>query len=499
VYGHSKSGLTKAIIFLYKKLFLQCETGSVQDSTLIRIYVYKQTKRVNMKWHFMKLPSFLLLIFCLSITACEEVNPNFQEEANNPEFFHRSMKKLTDVIVHDIFSPPVASRIYVYPSIAAYEAIIHDHPEYQTLAGQLTGFEAVPQPEEGLEYCFPLASIHAFLTVGKALIFSEDKIEDFEQEIYAEFEALQMSSAVYERSLEYGAQISAHILSWADKDNYKQTRTFPKYSITEDPAKWQPTPPDYMDGIEPHWRDIRPFVLDSAQQFPPPPPTEFSTDKDSKFYEETMEVYSVLQGGDQKERIAIAEFWDCNPYVSHHTGHVMYATKKITPGGHWVGITQIATKKAGADFMKTIEAYTLTNIALADAFISCWDEKYRSNLVRPETYINRYIDEDWLPALQTPPFPEHTSGHSVISRAAATALTSIFGDNFAFDDTTEEEYGLPMRSFTSFFHASDEAAVSRLYGGIHYRPAIDYGVEQGEKVGKFIVNNVQMRSQVGSK
>jgi hypothetical protein len=168
----------------------------------------------------------------------------------------------------------------------------------------------------------------------------------------------------------------------------------------------------------------------------------------------------------------------------------MHATKKITPGGHWMGITSIACKNNGANFVKSVQAYALTSIALADGFISCWDEKYRSNLVRPETVINENIDPDWIPLLQTPPFPEHTSGHSVISRAAAVALTSLFGDNFAFEDDTEMEYGLPMRKFNSFMHASEEAAISRLYGGIHYRPAIDYGVAQGEQVGNFVVKNL---------
>jgi len=260
----------------------------------------------------------------------------------------------------------------------------------------------------------------------------------------------------------------------------------------DEPARWQPTPPDYMDGIEPHWREIRPFVIDSAQQFTPPPPTPYDLNEKSLFYQELIEVYTALDE-DKEERLAIAKFWDCNPYVSHHTGHVMFATKKITPGGHWIGITKLACEKKQTNFMETLEAYTFTSIALADAFISCWDEKYRSNLIRPETVINRHLDEDWAPALQTPPFPEYTSGHSVISRAAAIALTSIFGENFSFDDTTEEEYGLPMRSFTSFKNASEEAAVSRLYGGIHYRPAIDNGVKQGEEVGDFIVAHLKMK------
>lgn len=449
----------------------------------------------------------LLLVLGIMAWACgpnssdfsstKKVNPNYQEEAANPAFIHQSMRKLTEVIVHDIFSPPVASRIYVYASIAGYEAALNDFKEYQSLGGQIQDFESPPAPEVGKTYCLPLASVHAFLTVGKALIFSEPTIEEYEQRVYASFDSIGIPADVYERSLAYGKIVADHVLAWADKDKYKETRTFPKYSLSENPAHWQPTPPDYMDGIEPHWKEIRTLVLESPDQFVPEPPTPFDLDKNSLFYQETMEVYTALKSEDKEERLAIAEFWDCNPYVSHHTGHVMYATKKITPGGHWIGITDIVCNQASTNFIETLEAYTLTSIALFDGFISCWDEKYRSILVRPETVINRHIDENWKPALQTPPFPEYTSGHSVISRAAATALTSIFGDNFKFNDTSEEPYGLPARQFNSFFHASDEAAVSRLYGGIHYRPAIDNGVAQGEKVGTYVVENVQLRSQLG--
>ena len=443
-----------------------------------------------------RLVSKVLIFSSLTLffVGCETSNPNFQTDAKNVDFYHKSMKKLTDVIVHDIFSPPVASRIYAYPNIAAYEALVTDYPEYESLDGQLDGLKNVPQPETGKEYCYPLASIHAFLLTGKALIFSEAKIEAFEEEIYAEFEALKMPKDVFERSMEYGKSVSDHVLAWADTDMYKETRTYPKYSIPEDPSKWKPTPPDYMDGIEPAWNLIRTMVIDSANQFVPPPPTEFSIDKNSQFYKETMEVYEVVKNVDE-EKVAIAEFWDCNPFVSHHQGHVMYATKKITPGGHWMGIAYIASKTSGADFMETVETYTRVSISLFDAFISCWDEKYRSNLVRPETVINTYIDESWLPVLQTPPFPEHTSGHSVISGASAVALTALYGDDFAFVDSTEVEYGLPPRSFTSFYHASDEAAVSRLYGGIHYRPAIDFGVTQGRELGKLIVERVTTRKK----
>ena len=219
-------------------------------------------------------------------------------------------------------------------------------------------------------------------------------------------------------------------------------------------------------------------------------------EEDSDFYKEVKEVYDISNEitakGDTSEEVAIAQFWDCNPYVSVTRGHLMFATKKITPGAHWIGIAKIAARKTGADVAKTVYTYTKTSIAIADAFISCWDEKYRSNLIRPETLINTHIDENWEPVLQTPPFPEYTSGHSVVSGAAAVALTSIYGDSFAFDDDTEVQYGLPVRSFASFRVAADEAAISRMYGGIHYRAAVEIGVKQGRDLGTFVVEKLNM-------
>jgi hypothetical protein len=431
----------------------------------------------------------LVGLLTLFLFSCNQKN----EHIANAATLHQSMKKLSDVIVYDIFSPPVASRVYVYPSIAAYEAARHMDSSYLSLAGQLTGLAEFPQPQQGVEYAFDVAALHAFLRIATEFTFSVRKMEDYTQTLFESIEEGGISNVVLNRSVEFGDKIADHVLAWADKDNYKQTRSFPKYSITNDASKWKPTPPGYGEGIEPSWNQIRPFVIDSATQFIPLPPSEFSLDEDSDFYKETMEVYEVVKNATAEET-EIASFWDCNPFALNVTGHVMHATKKISPGGHWIGITRIACEKTNSDFIKSSYAYALTSIALADGFISCWDEKYRSKLVRPETVINENIDPDWVPLLQTPPFPEHTSGHSVISRAAAIALTSIFGDNFAYEDDVELEYGLPIRKFNSFLHASEEAAISRLYGGIHYRPAIDYGVEQGEKVGKFVVENLKLRS-----
>ena len=163
-----------------------------------------------------------------------------------------------------------------------------------------------------------------------------------------------------------------------------------------------------------------------------------------------------------------------------------------------MNITRVTCTQTKADFAASAEAYVRVAVSLVDGFISCWDEKYRSKVIRPETYINQYIDENWAPLLQTPPFPEYTSGHSVISSSAAVTLTNLFGDNFAFTDSTELEFGLTARSFKSFIEASEEAAVSRLYGGIHYRPAIDQGIVEGRALGNWIVQNVKTRKEEGT-
>jgi hypothetical protein len=309
-----------------------------------------------------------------------------------------------------------------------------------------------------------------------------------------EFRDTGIPEDVFDRSIDYGNKVAEHVIDWSKKDNYKQSRSFPKYTIQNDEGSWKPTPPAYMDAVEPHWNKIRTFAIDSPQQFKPGKPTDFSKDKKSQFYKEAMEVHDVGVNLSEEQR-AIASFWDCNPFVMNVKGHVMFATKKISPGGHWMNITHVACRKAKADFVQSAEAYVRVSISLVDGFISCWDEKYRSKVIRPETYINQYIDEAWTPLLQTPPFPEYTSGHSVISSSAAVTLTKLFGDNFAFSDSTEIEFGMPARSFTSFIQASEEAGISRMYGGIHYRPAIENGVTEGRALGNYILEKVKTRKE----
>jgi hypothetical protein len=252
-------------------------------------------------------------------------------------------------------------------------------------------------------------------------------------------------------------------------------------------------PPGYFPAAEPHWREIRNLVIDSVNQFIPSPPYSFNvTDKQSGYYQE---VKKIQQAGDSLtiEQKWIADFWDDNPFKLNVAGHLMFGTKKFSPGGHWMGIVGIAAKKSGADFAQTSYAYAKTAIALFDAFIECWNIKYIYNTIRPETVIDKYFDPNWRPHLQTPPFPEYTCGHCTISASAAEALTSVFGDHFAYTDTTELEFGIDSRTYKSFRDAALETQVSRFYGGIHYLYCCTRSTIMGQKVGDLVVDRIKMK------
>lgn len=429
---------------------------------------------------FMMLTVMLFVVGCSKPATPEEYNL----QAAEPMLLHRSVQQLTNVIVHDIFKPPVASRIYAYSFLAAYEALQPQTPEYASLAGKLNNFPMVPAPENEKEYCFPLASVKAFVTVGKTLTFSEDLWAAHEQDLYQQYEKMGLPADVYKRSIAYGEQVAKHVLAYADKDNYKKTRGY-RHTIKHTPGSWEPTPPTYNEACEPQWNQIRSLTLDSASQFAPPPPAAFDMNEDKAFYKLAKEVYDIAQNLTEEQK-SIAYFWDDNAFVTNLVGHASFAEKKMTPPGHWIEIVRTVAQDKDLTMLQSLEAYTLSAIALYDGFIACWDAKYKTDRVRPITVINNAFDQDWMPFLETPAFPEYISGHSTISAAAGRVLTHLLGDNVAFTDSTEYKYGHGVRSFTSFEQAYWETSMSRIYGGIHFRDGVEQGTYQGEKIGNWV-------------
>jgi len=432
---------------------------------------------------------YLIVLALSMITACKQTTKPVAKRSD-ADILHQNEDQLTQLIIYDVFSPPVASRIYAYSSLASYEAMRNEHPEYASVTKQLNGFDAPPVPQKGKKYNFTLAATKAFFTVVHKFTFSVDSIKNYEDGVYGKFKA-DLDDSTYARSVAFGELVGKNILKRAATDNYAQTRGKPKFLGSNDPGKWHPTAPDYMDGVEYCWGTMKTFVLNSSSQFSPPPPPQFSADKNSIYFKQNLDVYNQSKNLNQEQK-DIARYWDDNPFVVEHAGHMIFANKKITPGGHWIGITAIACKKSHADAIKTAQAYALTSIAMFDAFICCWQEKYKSNYIRPVTVIDEKIDPDWLPRLQTPPFPEYPSGHSTITRSAAVILTRLFGDNFAFQDTSDLHYIGMQRHFTSFVQAANEASVSRYYGGIHYLNSVNVGADQGEKVSDYIIQKLKL-------
>jgi len=400
------------------------------------------------------------------------------------QVLHHLNQLLVTTVMDDLFTPPVAARIYTYPNIAFYECIRHEDPALLPLAGKLNGL-APPPPEKKVACDYFIAACIAFSLTGESLVGSEYKIKDW-REVFLDSLKKITEPGLLSASFEYGNKVAGAITAWYKKDHYSETRAMMRYVASGKPGKWQPTPVDFAPGLEPHWKSIRPMTLKTAGQFSPAKKLSYSMAKQSLFYKNVMEVYETGKKSDSLKK-AIAYYWDDNPNISVEQGHFNYFIHKISPAGHWIMLTRQVCIDKEIPVTRSSQAYTLAAISMFDGFISCWHEKYTTELIRPVTVINRYIDEKWEPLIQTPPFPEFTSGHAVISSAAATVLTALFGDNYSFTDNTEVPFGIPARTFPSFLTASEECAWSRVYGGIHYPETARTSIEQGIKIGRYVL------------
>ena len=435
----------------------------------------------------------ILWLLCLAVSIVSCTKKDYAKYTHDPILYCKTVKKLNDVVLYNNFSPVVASRNYAYANIAAYECMAAGDSSYQSLSGQIKHLPKMPAPIASQKVDYHLAALLSFVKVGNAVTFPEGVLMDYYNELKAGADSAGMPSDILENTVAFSDTIAATILKWSKADNYAKTRSAEKYNVKQEDGRWVPTPPAYTQGLEPYWCDIRTLVMDTCTQFlPPPPPVYNMKDTTSVYAKEVMEVKKAVENLTDEQK-HIADFFDDNPFNLHVTGHMMYATKKFSPPGHWMNIVGIAAQKSKADFNATVAAYTETSIALFDGFIACWKSKYVTNTVRPETVINKLIDPAWQPYIQTPPFPGFVSGHSVISAASAEVLTNHFGDNFQYTDTSELEFGIPSRSFKSFRDAAMEASMSRLYGGIHFRCDLEQGNIMGKKLGDFIVGKLTLR------
>ncbi|WP_309664614.1 vanadium-dependent haloperoxidase [Tabrizicola sp.] len=378
------------------------------------------------------------------------------------------------------YSPPVASRAFAYIGIAAHESLASGNRNLVSLAGQLNGLQPTPPRAAGEhdEACV----LHAALAASSHIFFAntgptgQRAMTALGQQVGSTASA-GIAADVVARSIEHGQAIAAHIHAWSLDDGgaVVENMGFPAtYTPGTNPQDWVPTSlvRQQQAPLLPNWGNNRPFAMPAGNTCTIPAPPAYSEDLTSPFGMAAQEVYdTVVNLTDEQRRIA--RFWSDDPMLSP------------TPPGHWISIVLTIADRDSLPADRVAEVLAKLGVAVADGFIGCWAAKFEYNLLRPVTYIRRFIDPKFEPILNTPPFPEYPSGHSTQSGAAATVLTAAFGENFAFDDTTHDDEGLPTRSFTSFWQAAEEAGISRLYGGIHYRFGVEEGLTQGRCIGNY--------------
>jgi hypothetical protein len=430
-----------------------------------------------MKRHFGAIAACALTLFVPFALAHESGSRSRPESVLDQRY-----RLVLDLVRHTAtYSPPVASRAFAYLAVIAYEATASGRNDLKTLAGQLNGLAALPKREPGRSYDEAVV-LDAALSAATERFFDntgptgQRAMKALDARLSPEV-AGSLPGDDADRSAAYGRAVADAVSSWADADNTGPivNMGFPlTYALNPAPGHWRPTSTiaQQQAPLLPDWGRARPFAMPNGGSCDLPPPLTFSTDKDSAFYREALEVHDTGVHLDDEQK-AIARFWSDDAMLS------------TTPPGHWIQIAFQIFEKQGTPIDREVDLLARLSIVMADAFISCWTTKYEFDLVRPVTYIRSNIDPAFTPILITPPFPEYPSGHSTQSAAAAEVMTQFFGDNFAFEDASHVRDGLPPRRFVSFRAAADEAGISRLYGGIHFRTAIERGLDQGRCVAAY--------------
>lgn len=425
--------------------------------------------------------SLFLLVLVVGCRKDEKITPakSGQTAAVPTQWYDLSLKLTKET---PGFTPPVAARAFGYVGLSLYEAVAQSSSTSTSLQGQISGFTVgtIPSITTGAEYDWDIVAnavlAHSFRKFYKnAIPANWELINQLDTDIHNQYAGNTLAE-VAQRSRDFGLQVAdaVHAYSMTDGQDECYLSNFPaSYDPPTGPGMWVPTPPGFQRALQPYWGDVRAFMGNNVLPVQPPGPPPYSEEPGSQFYLEGLEVYTVAQNQTQ-EQMVIAQFWSDDP------------GQTATPPGHSLSILNQIIKIEGPTLLLASEMYARMGMAMHDAFVSCWKTKFITNTIRPVSYIRKVFDPGFNTLLNTPPFPEYTSGHSVQSGSSSAILAHYFGEQYAFTDHTHQNRtdidGSP-RQFTSFTQLANEAANSRLYGGIHYKTAIIHGVEQGRKIG----------------
>jgi hypothetical protein len=467
----------------------------------------------------------LVLVAALALGGLSCARPAPADPRVVSEWIHT----LYGLVRAERLTPPVASRLFAYASVALYEGMAAATPGLPSAAGTLNGLDSVPRLHDPESLDATLVATAAERTLLDSLLrqglpTTLATLARLSDSVVA---TRPMDAARRERSIAAGEAIGQTIVAWSRTDGFAETRGL-AYTPPVGPALWvndapasiygaqnlsgasqavalgDPTvtlrpgsasdralvmnrpkvsegselaPVDMAGATEPYWGRLRPFLLATWNECPIPAPPPYATDPGSALYREAMEIVEIKAKLTEEEK-AISLYWADNP------------GETATPAGHWIAIASQLTSERGLTAEAAARLFLVGAVAQADAFLATWGYKYQYNQIRPRTYIRRVIDPAWEPQVPTPPFPEYPSGHSTQSAAASVALQALLGDA-PFDDSSGVAIGHPVRRFNSFAEAAEQAGYSRLYGGIHFHSGKTGGKEVGLCVGTKAVERLR--------
>lgn len=430
-----------------------------------------------------RLPLFLLPIILMACTTTEQAKLSDKdvamEWANMTLFITRYTPSN---------SPTFASRAFGYIGLTMYESIVPGFEESNSMNGQLKGLESLPKIDPSKDYNWALS-----LNAGQSEILKKiyvqtsdeniQKIDSLEQVVFNQFQQGIDNETVL-RSVAFGKSVANTIFEWSKTDGGHRgyLHNFDKTMVHPDrPGSWKP--PLFAQSfshhpLHPHWGENRTFAS-MNETIADPQIIPYDTTPGSPYYKQFENVYTKDLELTQLEKEA-AIWWGDDPDVS------------FTPPGHSYYFATLALDGHDSTMIECAQVFAQLGMAVADAFINCWKWKYQFFTERPNTFIPKYIDEEWESFWPDPPFPSFPSGHAIQAAAAATILEHNFGKEFTFIDRAHEgrerdelkETDFVVRSFDTFWEAAQETADSRFYGGIHTQLDNEVGLEKGIEIAK---------------
>jgi hypothetical protein len=382
------------------------------------------------------------------------------------------------------FFPTQAARAYGYVGLSAYESVVHGIPGALSLYGQINGLARLPTPDSKLEYNWAISSNAAIAEMIRKMFdvnLSAINLRAIDSVETVNLATLSrgVNQDIINRSVSYGRAVTSSIYQSSTSDGGHQAYINPfhlPYTLPACDYCWVPTNPAVTNPVSPEWGGNRPFIVANIAASPPNAPPTFSTDTGSSFYSGAKTVYDQVNNNTADE-VEIVKFWADDPINT------------CTPAGHTFNILIQLLKENNATLEKASVAFAKLSIAENDVFISCWKGKFQYNLLRPVSYIKKYIDPNFKTVIGTPPFPSYTSGHSYEIGAAAIIFSDMFTDgsgNYDLTDYSQLQYGFQARHYSNFNDMAMECAKSRFYGGIHY----NCDNTEGLRLGRLIADNV---------